>query len=109
MKYYGDIPESDKKLIQELVTLESWFNEGNIPIPPLTAAKGFVAMSHDYYEMYLDEEGERLLNRAETCYSGYFKGPIQEHMSKCSDFNSLIKNMIKGDALKTMESLGFKL
>lgn len=108
MKYYGDIPASDRKLINELIALEKWFDEGALPIPEILAAKGFTAMSHDYYEMYLDEEGERLLNRAEKCYPGYFKHTIQVHMDKCPDFNSLIAAMKKNEALEVMKSLGFK-
>lgn len=100
-KYFGDIPPDHLELLRELQDLEAWFKDSNgIEIPPLTAAKGFVAMAYDYYSMYFSEEGYRLLETADILYPGYFMGPITEHAKNDKDFRTLF-NILK----KTPESL----
>lgn len=107
MKSYGDIPIEHRNLVEELETLERWFNVEGGGVPPILAAKGMVAMSADYYSMEMEEEGDRLLNNAEKYYPGYFKGPIYTHMNKDNEFGHLVYILMKSEGLKTMHSLGF--
>jgi hypothetical protein len=107
MKYYGDIPEEHRKLIVELEALENWFNRHSSEIPPLSVAKGFVCIAHDYYFIYLEEEGERFLKLAEKRCPGYFTGPILIHIEKDKDFATLVENLKKVQAIDLMNSLGF--
>jgi len=107
MNFYGDIPQNHLELLQELKNLEVWFNEHGEYVSPVAASKGFVCMAHDYYGMDMEEEGERLLYRAETCYPGYFNGPIQDQRSQDRDFDYLVANLSKTMALELMQSLGF--
>lgn len=109
MKFAGDIPQKDRELIEELETLEAWFRDNGAGVPPLTAAKGMTCMAHDWYTLYLEEEGERLLKEAEKLYPGYFEYPIYIHMEKDKDFNNLVNSLKKIPlGLDMMVSLGFK-
>lgn len=106
--YFGDIPIEDLEMLAELKALEKWFIEHGKTIKPVMAAKGFTAMAFDYYEMYMDEEAERLVNRAEKEHPGYFKGPIYTHMAQDWEFEALI-NMLIGypQALELLQSFGY--
>ena len=107
MKVYGDIPADHLELINELETLENWFNEHGSELPILLAAKGFTCMAHDYFIMEIEEEGERLLRLADKHCPGYFHGAILIHIEKHSEFAYLVKSLKSTLALETMISLGF--
>ena len=109
MKYFGDIPQIHLNLIEELETLEEWFNSEGASISKLGAAKGHTCMAHDYYRMSMEEEGKRLLNIAEKLHPGYFRGPIWDHASTDSEFKVLVFNLMKDEfSLKDMQSLGLE-
>lgn len=107
IRYYGDIPQRDLDLVKELKEQEIWFNINGSTIAPLLAAKAFVCLAHDYYSVYFDEEGERLLRLADKHYSGYFSDAIYTHMVKDYEFAHLIKNLQRSLGLLVMVSLGF--
>ena len=94
MIYAGDFSEADKKLIEELKILEKWFVEHGQDLPIQLIAKGFTAMSHDFYALDLEEEGDRLLDIAHKHYPDYFKGPIYGHMANDKDYTALLANMM---------------
>jgi hypothetical protein len=107
-KYGGDFPKEHLDLIKELEELELWFDEQGSTVPTVMASKGFTCMAFDYYKMYLDEEGERLLKRADAAYPGYFKLAIHTHVVKDYDFAILVAELIRTPAIDSMHSLGFK-
>ena len=107
MKFYGDIPTSHRELIRELEDLETWFKDNKDLVPPLSEAKGYVAISHDYYLMEMEEEGQRLLVMADKSYPGYFESAINDHRSKDRDFNQLVENLKETMAIDLMRSYGF--
>ena len=109
MRAYGDIPADHLNLIEELQNLEYWFNIHGDEISQLSSAKGFVSMAHDWYMMEIEEEGERLLKRAEKECPGYFKGPIFVHIAKDEDFAMLVAGLAHTMALGYMVALGFEL
>lgn len=105
---HGDIPEKDKVLIEELTLLENWFNEHGGGLPGLAIAKGMTCMGHDYYCIHMEEEGDRLLKRAEHYYPGYFKGPIHAQALRDVEFSFILANLKKTLGLEMMLSLGFQ-
>lgn len=107
MKYYGDIPERHLEVLEELEALESWFGVFGKELSTIAAAKGFVCMAHDYYEIEFDEEGDRLIMLAEEQSPGYFKGPIHSHMSNDLAFDYLVNGLKKSLGFELMKSLGF--
>ena len=107
MKFYGDIPIEHLNAIEELQSLEDWFNKHGSELPSLSVAKGFVAMSLDYFTMEIEEEGERLLRIAEKQCPGYFMGPIYVHIEKDKDFSKAVMLLRQSLAIDTMKELGF--
>lgn len=62
-------------------------------IPPGKRAKIYVCYAHDWYQMDMDEEGGRLLLKADQVYPGYFKGLVIQHTKESKDFDKLVKNI----------------
>lgn len=108
MKAYGDIPEADRQLVHELTILESWFYHYASDLPVLSISKGFVCMAHDYYSMWMEEEGIRLLLLVEKMCPGYFSGPMLVQAEKDGDFFNIIEGLKQTPALETMKTLGFE-
>lgn len=107
MKPAGDIPADHLELARELETLENWFATEGSRISSLAAAKGFTCISHDYYSIFFDEEGDRTLIKADKEHPGYFREPIFEDMARDEDFNRLVKNLKTTPGIEIMRSLGF--
>ncbi len=108
MKYFGDISKEHLELVDELVTLENWFKRHGSTIDPILAAKGHTCMAADYYSIFFDEEGDRLLNIAESCYPGYFKNAVFVHTRNDPEFAQLVTELKNSLALETLISLGFR-
>jgi hypothetical protein len=108
MKYFGDIPADHLELVEELKELENWFIQYGGGVPLLEVAKGMVCMGCDYYEMGMDEEGERLFLTAEKYCPGYFTAPVLVHIIKDREFCYLITRAKETPALELMLSLGFQ-
>ena len=108
MNYFGDIPVEHLELMKELKDLESWFDMYGQTIEPSIAAKGFVSIAHDYIFMYMEEEGLRLINRAEKICPGYFVEKIHEHAKYHSDYKKLVSNLEGTIGLDYMKKWGFK-
>lgn len=108
MKYFGDIPLKDRQLLDELQALENWFNEHGEDLPILPVAKAMVCIAFDYYFAEFDEEGDRLIHRAEKLCPGYFKGPIHVDVEKDFEFAMLMTMLKKTLGFQLIKSLGYK-
>lgn len=107
LRVYGDIPKADLKMIEELRTLEEWFYDHGAELEMLAIGKGMVCMAHDYYDMEIEEEGDRLLYLAEKYCPGYFVGPIYIHIEKDKNFATLIMQMRRSMGFEIMKKMGF--
>lgn len=93
MKLLGDVSEEEKQLSFELEEMESYLDSRNKNSYADIMAQGYVCLAHDWYELNMEEEGHRLLEKAESVYPGYFKNLISVHTSKDKDFERLVKNI----------------
>lgn len=108
MKLYGgDIPKEDLVVLEGLIESEKWFNDHGSTINPAVGAKAFVCLAHDYYDIEMEEEGDRLLLRAEKLYPGYFMAAIRIHAELDPEFSCLVRQIKETLALPLMRSLGF--
>jgi hypothetical protein len=107
MKTYGDIPKKDQALIKELEGLELWFDNHRETVNPEDAAKGFTCLAHDYYGLYMEEEGDRLIRRAEYICPDYFKGRIYEQARRHRDFNGVVESLSLSHGMDLMKKFGF--
>ena len=107
MKTYGDIPQKDRELIKELEDLELWFDEHKYSVDSEKAAKGFTCLAHDYYGLYMEEEGNRLIRRAEHISPNYFRSRIYEQTKRDRAFNDLVERLTLSHAMDLMKEFGF--
>jgi len=75
----------------ELITLECKVDMGDFADGD--KAMMYVCMAHDHYQMDMDEEGNRLLMKAERAYPNYFKTLITEHTKSNPDFATLVNRL----------------
>ena len=92
MNIFGDVPESDKKLAIKLTEYEKEVDEEK-EFPNEKRAQSYVCLAHDWYQMGMDEEGSRLLLKAEDTYPGYFKTKIDKHAKENPDFALIVRNL----------------
>lgn len=108
MRPVGDFSIQHLVLIDELIDMEVAFEE-NKNVPKEDLAMAYTSLSHDYFTyLFCEEEGERLIKKAERSYPGYFKKKIHDHIKINSDFDMLVHNLKLSLALPIMEELGFK-
>ena len=107
MMSYGDIPEKDRKLVEELRKLEQWFYGHGAQIQKSMAAKGFTSIAHDYYFVDFEEEGDRLIYLAEKMAPGYFRDLVYVHMGKDPEFYKLMIQLSSTQGGDLVRDLGF--
>jgi len=91
MKLYGDVSESDRKLAEDLEILEKKVDNG--AFDPESKAKMLTCLAHDYYLLDCEEEGYRLLNKAEQICPGYFKNVMHTQIMASDGFDLIVKNI----------------
>jgi len=95
MKLFGDVPEEHRELARQLDEMEEYFDgaakRGNLPMEKI--AQGYVCGAHDYYQIDCEEEGNRLLEKAEKVCPGYFKTFMVQHTKEDKDFDTLVKQL----------------
>ena len=89
---YGDIHEEHRRLIEELLEMEDYF-ENKAGIEPSLVCKGFCCIAHDYYAMGDDEKGSELLAKANKIYPGYFDSKINDHIDQDPLYKELINSL----------------
>lgn len=104
-KLYGDVPQKVRDLLVQLDQAISYWDSqlGNVPTPILS--KAYTCLAHDYYHIGLEEEGEKLLLRAENLTPGFFKVNVPEECKNDAEFESLIgylTTMLAGQLLATL-------
>lgn len=90
-KSAGDIPEEHRQLVEQLEAFEKTVNTSGAP--PDRLAQMYTCLAHDWYQLDMEEEGNRLVLKAEKVCPGYFKGPVIQHQVESSDFDTVIKNL----------------
>jgi hypothetical protein len=107
MTPYGDIPDKDRRIISEILLLQAWLNDRKSVLPPLTVAKAMVCLAHDWYEVHMEEEGDKLLKKAEELCPGYFMAPILVQMKNDSEFCLLVCQLRDTLGWELILSFGF--
>lgn len=93
MRLIGDVPEEFRELAAGLEDAERFYNSHSLQIPIVNLAKGFVCMAHDWYKMGCEEEGNRLLLKAEAVCPGYFQNVMINQTLEDKDFDYLVKGL----------------
>lgn len=117
----GNLSAKDKELVGKLKEAEEYIDK--LLLVPVArkgqttktlsskdikalGAKSYVCLSHDYFDLEIEEEGERLLLKANKLYPNYFSKILPTHMKEDKDYNTLIVQIagkimsIYGDTIK---------
>lgn len=93
IRLLGDVPQWQKDLAVELRTMEKSLDGMIDFFPGMQKAKCYVSLAHDWYYMGADEEGQKLLVKANEVCPGYFKNEINDHMKQSPEFTKLVNNL----------------
>jgi hypothetical protein len=88
----GNLPLDKREHAEELTKLEIEVSQ-SFQIPKEQMAKVFVCLAHDWYQMDVEEQGQRLLEKAEAVCPGYFKETIIQHRLQDKNFETVIQNL----------------
>lgn len=101
MNFAGDVPEAFRELAAELVETEKEIDE--LPnMPAHVKAKSYTLLAHDWYAMDLEEQGHKLLLKADGVYPNYFSGRIADHIIEDERYGVLVSRLT--DKLLTLTS-----
>jgi len=92
-KLLGDVSDSDRKIAEQLVEFEPQIDRGEFPIEK--KAQMYVCMAHDWYQLGLEEEGNRLILKAEQTCPGYFKNTMLKQTVGDESFDFLVKSLTR--------------
>lgn len=92
MKLSGDVSQKDKDIANELEQFEK-IVDSDIVCPVERLAQIYVCLAHDWYKLSCEEEGNRLLLKAEKICPGYFKSTVIEHQKEDKDFDIVVRNI----------------
>lgn len=106
MKLHGDITKEDRELAEQLDLFEQ--NIGNDTYPNERKAQLYTCLAHDWYQMGVEEEGNRLLLKAERIFPGYFKDTVIKHQLEDDTFDLIIKNITSELARMLVDSVSRK-
>lgn len=95
MKLAGDVPEEHKQLALELQDAESYWDSRSSKksVPVELLAKAYVCLAHDWYDIGCEDDGQRLLEKAEQTCPGYFKEVMLEQTMLDPDFDMLVRRL----------------
>lgn len=94
MKLIGDVPEEHKYLAAELEKMEKRFDEATGKGSDNSQlAKGYTCLAHDWYMMGAEEEGLRLLHKADKVFPTYFESQIIVDCLHDLEFNFIVRNI----------------
>lgn len=91
MKLHGDIPKEELELAEQLTSFEGDVDEDLYPNE--RKAQLYTCLAHDWYKLGSEEEGNRLLLKAERVFPGYFKKTVIKHQLEDEVFDLIVKSI----------------
>lgn len=91
MRLLGDVSERDRKVAEQLVEFEPQIQNGNYPKEK--QAQMYVCLAHDWFQLELEEEGNRLILKAERTCPGYFKNVMMNQTLRDEAFDLVVKSL----------------
>lgn len=92
MKLVGDVPEEHRELAAALDKAESDIDTDKL-LPDSRKAQVYTCLAHDWYDICVEEEGNRLLLKANKVFPGYFNAMVVQHMSEDENFELVVRNI----------------
>jgi hypothetical protein len=102
------LSQEDKDLAQALKESEIEVDIDQY-LPNERKAQIYVCLAHDWYQIDMDEEGSRLLLKANRVFPGYFKTLVIQHSIEDENFDLIVKNLTLELAWMLLSRLGDKI
>jgi hypothetical protein len=87
----GDVPQEHLDLAKELKAFEVSVDRD--PLPKERKAQMYVCLAHDWYDIDMEEEGDRLLVKSSLVCPGYFSSTVIEHQRENEEFDLIIRQL----------------
>jgi len=105
MALSSGLSKENQELAKNLAEAELETDRDQV-LPAGRKAQIFTCLAHDWYQMDMEEEGARLLNKAEKTFPGYFRGLVIEHSLESDGFDMVVKNLTLELAYMLLSRLG---
>jgi hypothetical protein len=92
MRLIGDVSPEHRQLAVQLEEMEEALADMEY-LSKEHVAKAMVCLAHDWYDIGLEEEGQRLLAKANEICPDYFVDTIKEHAAEDDKFDILVKRL----------------
>lgn len=92
MKLVGDVPEEHKELAEALEKAEGDIDNDKL-LPDSRKAQIYTCLAHDWYDICAEEEGNRLILKADKVFPGYFKSEVVQHMKEDENFEYIVQKI----------------
>ena len=101
---FGDVTAGQKKTAETINRMEIEMEE-HIVLSPQYTAQSYVCLAYDWYEIGMEEEGRRLLTKAEMISPGYFRKTMQRHTIENPDYELLVNRLFVLIGWQLLDSL----
>jgi len=91
LKLSGDVPKEHIELADQLEQMERLIETD--PYSDERKAQIYVYLAHNWYKMGCEEEGNRLLVKADRVFPGYFKETVIKHQLEDETFDYIVKSI----------------
>lgn len=105
MKLIGDVPQDHKEIAEKLESLENYFNDPDA-LSREYSSMAFICLAHDWYELDLEQEGDRLLQKAEEFCPGYYQKYMVKHTIENENFDRIVKSIFSKLIVRLKEAKG---
>ena len=91
MKLLGDVPKEYVQLAVDLSDMELMVDKDNMVAE--FKAKIYTCLAHDWLDIDMEEEGIRLISKAEKTCPQYYEKFQREQMKKDPQYNELVRRL----------------
>lgn len=106
-KLAGDVSVEHRELAEQLTLFEETTDLDKYADE--MRAKVYVCLAHDWYCMGAEEEGNRLLLKADKTFPGYFQSSVIKHQLEDEVFDRVIKNITLELARMLVDGIASKM
>ena len=88
----NNISDKDRKMALTLSNYEKLLDDDS-DMPVERRAQCYVCLAHDWYQLKVETEGNRLLKKANDTFPGYFSKLMVQHTVENKDFDRIVKRL----------------
>ena len=91
MKSCGDLTQEERDFMEDLEDEENLCDVADISDGK--KAQVYTCLAHDWFQLSMEEEGHRLLLKANKIFPGYFKSLVVQHSKEDECFAQIVNRI----------------